>query len=902
MFWRTKRRDEDFSEEIRAHIDLEAARLVEDGMDPKAARVEALKRFGNVVASRERFYESGRAVWLDGSIQDLRHAVRVLAKRPAPTVAAILTLALAVGACVSMFSLIDRVLIQPLNVSNPSRLVVVRQLAGLSGVARRGDIVWDMYRQLRDIDWSTLDGIGGSSDHVPGDVRLLSVAFGSDAQVEQARGLFITANYFRILGLSLAAGRDFGPDDDTNSAVPTAILSHRAWRARFGSDLGMVGRTIRVYDVAVRIIGVGPPDFIGTELSAAPPDLFFTLSTAPRLLEKSNSRANGQGGSFTTGYPAVASPISPIRGLVVVGRMKEGATIEQAQAEFAAVANLGDGLARGDRFGLVPLSDLVLPIQSRAEIVQLLTLLAAAVSLLLLIGCTNLTGVLMAGAEERRGEFAMRFALGAGRARIARELVLEAALLGFVGGGTGLVVSQWINRSMAGLVLPGSVPIASLRDGLDGRTVFIAVLAAVVATIVISLGSASTWATVDVIRDLKRKAGSPRLGATKCLVGLQVALSVVLVFGALLFMRSVWETLETDLGFDSGNLVSLTVTGSAQNSGAPTLASVDAVAERVRAIPGVSSATIARTPLRHGSDRTVGQVRIDGATIDLPTRLDVTYIDADYFTTLGQRVVRGRDIDDGDAAALSLVGIVNESMARRLWPEADPLGRQFAIRNRAPITVVGVVRDARLTNLREEGQLAAYLARAQHLPYLEGYLDGSASAFLMVRALSDPVSVIQPLRNSAAEVGLAMVETVTLEEQIGTLLMPQRMGRAWLIVLAAVGMSLSVVGVYGLVSVVGARIEKEIGIRWALGASPGDVVRILTRRTLWPVLMGIAGGSALAYWCGRFADRFMYGIGGSDPMTIVLTVALLGMAAVGAALMPMRRALRVNVVEALRVD
>ncbi len=686
MRQRDKRGYEDFSEEIRAHIDLEAARLVEDGMDPRAARVEALKRFGNVVASRERFYESRRVVWLDRSIQDLRYAVRVLAKRPVPTAAAILTLALAIGASVSMFSLIDRVLFRPLDVADPSSLVIVERTFDQFGLESDSTaVLWNRYVQLRETSMATLDGIAAfSSDYAAG----LPVSFGSDRPIEHVPSLFITANYFRVLGLRLAAGREFDPADDTNRAAPAAILSHRLWRTQFGADPRILNQLIQVNRVTVRIAGVVPEGFDGTHLSATPPDLFFSILAAPRILEDTGRGAGALGGLIFGDLRDLPegvelSPISPLENLTILGRMTSGVVLDQAQAEFAVLTGPDAG------YRLANLSRTALPVQSRADIRQFLTLLAGAVGLTLLIGCANLASLFLARTEERRTELAIRAALGAARTRLVQGIAAEVAILVLAGGAAGFLVALSIDRGLSAFGLPGGIPLSALRDGVDLRVLVFGVAVTAVVTLLIAFGSAWRGATVDPARDFRANIASARIKPTLYLAGLQVALSVALVFGALLFVRSVSQALATDLGFDPDGLVSVAVVPPTQisiafqmSSGATALtSSLDAFADRVRTMPGISSATIGPMPLLEGSDRSTQVVQVDGVPLEVPEPLEVIFIDSNYFTTLNQGVLRGRDLDDdGDGWLSPFAGIVNESAMRRFWPDRDPVGRRLSLR------------------------------------------------------------------------------------------------------------------------------------------------------------------------------------------------------------------------------
>ena len=913
MFWRSKRGYEDFSEEIRAHIDLEAARLVEDGMDLKAARVEALKRFGNVVASRERFYESRRAVWLERSIQDLRHAVRVLAKRPAPTAAAILTLALAIGASVSMFSLIDRVLFRPLAVADPSSLVVVERTTERTGVeSNRPRMYWNRYVQLRDTSMSTLDGVAASSDDYAAG---LPVSFGSGQPVEHLPSLFITANYFQVLGLRLAAGREFDPAEAPNMAAPAAILSHRLWRTRFGSSPRILSQTIQVNGAPVRIAGVAPEGFDGTQLRAKPPDLFFPLLAAPRILEDTGRSSDGRGGGGLgrlpegTARPDVdVSPISPLENLTVVGRMNPGVALEQAQAEFAVRMGPDTGHC------LAHLSQTVLPFQSRADIRQFLTLLAGAVGATLLIGCANLASLFLARTEERRAELAIRAALGAARARLVQGIAAEVAVLVLAGGAAGFLVALSIDRGLSAFGLPGEIPLSALRNGVDLRVLVFGVAVTAIVTLLIAFGSAWRGAMVDPARDFRANIASARLTPTLYLAGLQVALGVVLVFGALLFVRSVSQALATDLGFDPDGLVSVAVVPPTQisiafemSSGATALtSSLNAFADRVRAMPGISSATIGPMPLLEGSNSSTEVAQVDNVPLEVPDSLEVVYIDPDYFTTLNQRFVRGRNMDDDiDGYDSPFAGIVNESAMRRFWPDRDPIGRRLSLglNSREPVTVVGVVRDSKLMSLQAGNPPTIYLSRSRDPFFMTARLLAFGSReFLILRTALDPPALAPLLREAAAQEGLTLGEVTAFNDGLRGLIMPQRLARLYLVLLGIVAVLLTGVGAYGLIAYTVAQSEKEIGVRRALGAPAADIVRIVTRRTFWPVIGGAAGGSAFALWAGQFANRFMYGIGEADTATLIVAVAIVLVSTVCATAIPVRRALRVNPVETLRAE
>ena len=466
---------------------------------------------------------------------------------------------------------------------------------------------WNRYVRLRETSMSTLDGIAASSaDYADG----LFVSFGSDRPIEHVPSLFITANYFQVLGLRLAAGREFDLDDAANLAAPDAILSHRLWRTRFGSSPRILSQTIQVNGVPVRIAGVAPEGFDGTQLRAKPPDLFFPLLAAPRILEDTGRGAGALGGLVIGNLRDLPegvelSPISPLENLTILGRMKPGVVLDQAQAEFAVLTGPDAG------YRLANLSQTALPFQSRADIRQFLTLLAGAVGLTLLIGCANLASLFLARTEERRTELAIRAALGAARARLVQGIAAEVAILVLAGGAAGFLVALSIDRGLSVFGLPGGIPLSALRDGVDLRVLVFGVAVTAVVTLLIAFGSAWRGATVDPARDFRANIASARIKPTLYLAGLQVALSVALVFGALLFVRSVSQALATDLGFDPDGLVSVAVVPPTQisiafqmSSGATALtSSLDAFADRVRAMPGISSATIGPMPLLEGSNR-----------------------------------------------------------------------------------------------------------------------------------------------------------------------------------------------------------------------------------------------------------------------------------------------------------
>ena len=642
---------------------------------------------------------------------------------------------------------------------------------------------------------------------------------------------------------------------------------------------------------------------------------------------------------------------------MIVGRLKPGMALEQAQAEFAV------GMGPDAGYRLAHLSQTVLPLQSRADIRQFLALLAGAVGATLLIGCANLASLFLARTEERRAELAIRAALGAARARLVQGIAAEVAVLVLAGSAGGFLIALLIDRGLSIFGLPGGIPLSALRDGVDLRVLVFGVAVTAIVTLLIAFGSAWRGATVDLARDFRANIASAKLTPTLYLAGLQVALGVVLVFGALLFVRSVSQALATDLGFDPDGLVSVAVVPPTQipfefqiSSGENTvIGSLDAFADRVRAMPGISSVTIGPMPLLEGSDRSAPVVQVDGVPLDVPDPVEIIYIDPDYFTTLKQGVVRGRNLDDDiDGYTSPFVGIVNESAMRRYWPDRDPIGHRLSLNLTSPepvtvvgvvrdskrvriqddkppaisailhlrpdpapidrglslndnskgtVTVVGVVRDSKLMRLQDDNLPAIYVPRSQYGYDMATFLTSFGSReFLILRTALDPQAITPLLREEAAQEGLSLGEVTAFDDGLRMILMPQRLARLYLVLLGIVAVLLTGVGAYGLIAYAVARSEKEIGVRRALGAPAAEILRIVTRRTLWPMIVGVAAGSTFALWSGRFADRFIYGITETDSATLIVAVAIVLVSTVCATAIPVRRALRVNPVKTLRAE
>jgi len=818
-------------------------------------------------------------------VNDLRYALRLLRKTPVSSAAAVATLALGIGANLAVFSLIDRVILHPLAVPDPQSLVVVQEPYPSSGIPIiRTSFRYDEYLHARDSSTAVapVAAFGSSGS--------LATTYG--AGVVLARATFVSANFFRVIGLAPEVGRDFRSDEDSAGAAPVAILSARAWQTRFARDSHVVGRAITVSDAAVTIIGVAPASLAAMQPGGEPPELFLPIESARRLIV-------APGNYFSN---AVTGGFSPTAWLTIIGRLRPGVTVVQASNEINGL--FADPRRTRPR-SVAPIAENAVPM--RSDNATFAAVLGGAVALTLLIACANLTSVLLARVEERRTELAVRAALGGGRWRLARQLLIEAGVVAAAGGIAAMIVAAWIDSALGSFELPGRIAIASLRPAFDTGFVGAGVLLTMASALLCGLAPALGGARGDLLPALRRQSGgSPRMRTARMLVAVQVALCLVLVFGCGLFVRTVSSALAIDLGFDPHHLVVVSVNPLVRGYDAARTRRYEAeLVDRIRSLPGVVGAAYGAPPLTGALAMTTPSVRIDGRNVDSfvpgmsassPAMTFVNVVSGDYFSTLRQPLVSGRSFTALDDGAARRIAIVSESAARRFWPDQNPLGRRIGF---LPLTddleVVGVVRDVRYANLLDDQRACVYIPRAA----APGTL-GSGRIVIRTTAASSTADVYRVAADIDRQ--LPLTELRPLDEYIDRVLMPQRLGTSLLTVLGGVALAVTVVGIYGLVACVVARSRREVGIRLALGAHRRDILLHTCTRAIVPVLAGIAGGAAVSLWAGRFADRFMYGIRGTDPTALVAAATVLFSAAAVAALLPALRATRIDPVEALRAE
>jgi predicted permease len=803
--------------------------------------------------------------------RDVLYALRMLWRSPGFTIAAVLTLALGIGANAAIFSLADATLLRPLKVANPS------ELYSLTFSSSYPDYV--AYTERIDLVNGVIASSGG---------RMNAVA---DGRAELVDARLVSGNYFDVLGIQPAAGRLMLPSDDVRNGPIVAVLGYSWWQTRFGGDPSVVGKTIRVNNAPVTIVGVAAKGFNGTSLYEST-KLFLPVTSAPRV---------------QTGFFAGPEMLTN-RGMVwltVILRLKPGVTPQAAAGSVEGVYRQFHPLrpgAKREPFQLTPLRTRALGGTSAANVSRFVALLGSVVALTLLIGCANLANLLLSRAAARRREIGVRMAIGAGRGRIARQLLIESLVLSAIGGVTGLYVASTVLRLLGRFQLPGGIEIEGL--GLELNAASLAFTAIVVAVTGLLFGLAPAWraARMDVLLSLRddSRATSARSGLRSTLVAAQVALSLVLLAGTGLFLRSLVQSLRVPLGFRVEGVSTASVNlGVARYDSPRAKAFYDEALARVKRLPGVTAASWSTLVPILGA-------RMFSATVDgywpAPDE-DVRFYNAavgpEYFQAAGTRLLRGRAFTDADATGAALVGIVNEAAARKYWAGRDPVGGRIAADKDVWIQIVGVAEDAKVEELDEEPIPYVYL------PFAQERGGGPVNpSHLFVRTVGDAEALLGPIGEQlrAIDRNAPVYAVSTFAWRVRQLVMPQRMGVTLFAVFSALALTLAAIGIYGVASYVATLRTRELGIRIALGADRARILALVLRQGCVPVAAGVAAGLFIAAIGSRFAAAFLRGVPPRDPLTFAAVAVLLAAIALVATWIPARRAARLDPIRALRQD
>ena len=823
-------------------------------------------------------------------IQDIRYAFRWLRRSPGFTLVAVLSIGLGVGVNSAMFSLVDSLLFKPLPVSSPSTLVDIFTTSSDG----------DEYATSSFPDFTDLK----AQNDVFADMTAYSPVFAPLALGERSRlvvGQAVTGNHFAMLGVPAHLGRTLLPSDDDAGATRVVVISHRMWQRDFGGTTAALGQTLTLRGLAYTIVGVAQPTFRGVVPLVAP-ELWLPMAHVDEV----------EPFGITNVVPGPGRTQLERRGMrwmFVKGRLKPGVTVEQAHANVALIgrqlAEANPQTNKDRRMSAVPTTEVRLLVPQASGIMSMGAAgLMSVVGLVLLIACANVAGMLLARASARRREIGVRLAIGASRARLVRQLLVEGLVLGLLGAAASLACAWVVIRSLAAIELPLPVEI-SLDLGLDWRVLAFAVAASGISGVLASLLPALKASSPNLVADLRGEAPAGRVGARRfalrdVLVVTQVAFTAVLLVVAGLLLRSLAESQRADVGFPTEGLALISfdtdMVRYTPERGAQFWAET---LTRVRSMPGVVSAATASPTAPFQFNFNQQELRVDNRTYAEGQRgetIENISVSTGYVPTLGLRVLSGRDLDDTDRAGVPLVALINETMARRYWPTESAVGHTFrAVSTGNQYRVVGVVSNHKMHGVLERPAPLVYFASEQR-PTRYNYL--------MARTAGDAGELLSVIRRELLnmEPGLVFLGDSTMEQNLAVSLMPARVGATLATAFGALGTLLAAIGLYGVIAFSVARRTKEIGLRIALGAQTGSVLGMVMQQGFGLAAVGVVIGGVLAAAAAFALRGLLYGITPMDPIAWLAAMLTLLAAAAIANFVPARRAMRVDPMTALRIE
>ncbi len=891
--FRRKRKLDDFTSEIEAHIQLEIERLREQGLSEEEARATARRSFGNLMQAEERFYESRRWLWWDHRWQDIRYALRMLRKSPGFTAIAVLTLALGIGATTAIFSVVDATLLHPLPYPQPEQLVSVED--DLPGVGAH-DV------GMSEPEWQDLQR-SGIFEYVSPTWFDENNLTGS-SQPERVRLLIVAPNYFALLGVKPQLGRAFNPGDHSPGLTLEVLISDGLWKQSFGGDPHILDRSLRLDTDLYRIVGVMPQGFDAPGRTTEERNIEVWIAT-----------------SFY-GPPMSDHPLRSGRNLpTAVARLKPGLTIAQAQSRLDPLVAALQKEFPEDYPKPSAWTVRLLPLKERVvgNIRQSLILLLGAVGLVLLIGCVNVANLLLARASARAREMAVRQALGAARQRLMSQLLTESVLLSLLGGIAGLAILFCIKGFLLRL-LPDSLPRLN-EISINSPVLLFAFGASVITGAIFGLVPALHAGRFDLTPALKEavrgSTGSGKQARTRrLLVITEFALSLVLMIAAGLLLRSFWDLLHVPLGFNPQKVMTVRTRLPYPNDPSTDIYRTAAqeapffreLLRRGRTLPGVEEAALGDTAsipldesLRDLKLISEGQFlfTLEGRDVQSgePAVAERSSVTPQYFHLLKIPLLRGRLFDESDNDKAPQVAVVNEAFARTYWPNQNPIGKRFRkARADSPwITVVGLIANARTESLAEAGVPKIYL---------DLYQTGGKRLAIFLRGNLDAAAIPGEVREQVQSVDptLPVSGAQTLNETVSASLSERRFSMEIVALFALTALLLAGLGIYGVISYIVSERTHEIGIRIALGAGRRGILQMVLRQGLGLAIAGAAVGLVGAAVVSRLMAGLLYGVRPADPLTFAGVALLLIGVALLACYIPARRAMRVDPLVALRYE
>jgi putative ABC transport system permease protein len=883
---RSERTSHDIEREMRFHVAETVDALVAGGMREEDALREARRRFGNYGLQKERTRDADILPWLDSFGADLRYAVRAMRMAPGFSLVAILSLGLGIGANTAIFSFIDAVLLRSLPVARPQELMQVK----IAGSGNPGSYFTNpLWEQLRDRQ-AAFSGVFAF-----GNARF-DVSQGSTQR--SLAGQWVSGEFFSTLGVQPELGRTIVPSDDRRGCPVVAVLAHGFWQSEYGGNPRIVGQSIALNGTPAEVVGVTRPDFIGVVVGQT--TQVYVPLCAMEAIRGSRLQLDHRSTWF----------------LQVIGRRKAGLTPAGVAAQLATVSRPVFTAAVPEHWPVPDQKDFLAQTlvakeaatgvsSLRSQYRPALIALMGIVGLVLLIACANVANLLVARATARQREIAIRLAIGAGRGRLVSQLLTESLLLSFISAGVGLLFARWSGGLLLSY-LSTQNNVVTLDLSLDPRVLAFTIGISVLTGLLFGVAPAWRSMQVDPQSAMKTGPGQPSnrsaFAVGRTIVVVQVALSLVLVTGAGLLLSTFWHLTTLDPGFDRSRVLLANV--SLRRTGVPAngqRALYDRILTRVRAVPGVRSASASElTPLEGSMWNDF--IVVEGYTP--PTRDDaLAYMNGvtdGYFETLGTALLAGRDLDAGDVRGAELVAVVNETFARQFFAGANPIGRTYRTargkETGPPIRIVGLVRDAKYGSLRETMLATAYLPVRQD--------ENSAESITFeLRATGAATSVVPAVTAAVAEIDPRItLSFTTLEAQVSASILQERLLATLSGFFGALALVLAMIGLYGLMSYTVARQRRELGIRLALGAARGRVLGHVLGEAGRLVALGLVLGALASLAMTRLVRAFLYGVEASDPTIFLVSAITLSVVALAAGLLPARRAARLDPMIALREE
>ncbi len=810
--------------------------------------------------------------------RNLRYAVRNLRNRPALTIAAIASLAIGIGANTALFSVLNAALFRPLGIRDPAPVFSVAQRAFLAPNGRLTFFESPVFQAMREQAAPLLDLAAYDNE---------GVDLTTESGVHSALGALVTANYFKLLGVSPILGRDFTPDEDrVDGASPVTVISERLWRSQFHSDATAPGRTLRINGHLFTVIGVMPGSFTGTVVGSAPE--VWVPSVMLYSIDQLGARIRRQGGDPL--HDRSMAWLNPL------ARLAPGVSPEAARARLNAIFQpfAPTGVpAVASPIELSAIETSRLPLQYSNSAPLMMRVLFAVVGVLLLIACANTASLLMGRAFARRKEIAIRFALGARRGQVVSGLLMESAVLAIAGGALGILLAMWIAAAIESWHPVTSLPIPA-NIAIDGRVLAFTALISILSGLALGLGTGLHATRGNVPAGLNEIPASPArrgrwLSARDWLVAGQVALSLCLLVAAGLLARTLVNLESIDIGFDPRNLIVVDARLTQHGfSDAAAMREYPQLLERARTLPGVDTATLAQyVPLA-----SAGSAWTYGEGPQKVTYLTSNAVSREYFHTLGIQLISGRNFTDSDREGAQPVAIVNETMARVIMKTADPLGKIADI-GRTKAVVVGMVRDNKTESLRQHREPWWYVPYGQ---------DPQSQMSLLIKTRGDARSLIRSVRQAVRQIDSSLPDSsvALMTDNLQGLLWQPRSTTLLVGAFAGLAALLAMVGLYGAVSFYVSQKLRDVGIRMTLGAGRSDVLRLVVGRGTAVALIGVLLGEIAAIELSRLLTVLLYGVRPTDPL--VLTAAPMFLIAVAAlsSFLPARRALRSDPITVLR--